>query len=251
MTDMWQFAVLGLAVFLGSLLQAAVGFGFSLVVVPLLLSAGFGAPEAVSASVIAALGQRVFALRHLHRAVDWRTLWPMMLIGMLSLPLGVAALHHVSGMRQSVVRQVIGLCILVLILVQWLGKVEPRDSLAAGWGYLASFFAGLLSGFASIGGPPIVLWILAHRWSTERIRITVSAYTLAFVPLQVVLLGAVFGRTAFVGMGKAVVVMPLTLLGAWVGLRVGARFERPLLRTIVRLVLLVIVLSLIARPFFG
>jgi len=252
LTDiLWQWALPGMAVLTASLLQSAVGFGYTLFLLPLLLVMGYAPFEiVVVTAIVSSLAQRIFILTHLHRAVDWRTLAPMMLIGLAAIPMGICLLCQVSSQTQSTIKQIIGGCILLLLLLQWFGRVAPRDSISRGWGYLAAFFSGLLTGFANIGGPPMALWLLAHRWSNEKMRITIPTFSLAFVPVQLVMLLMIFGRPVLEAGGKAIIFTPAVLLGAWLGLRAGGKLNKRQLRLAVHLLLLTVAMIAVLGSFF-
>ncbi len=246
-----QWVLPGMVVLMAGLLQSAVGFGYTLFLLPLLLVMGYGPFETVVVTaIVSSLGQRIFILTHLHRAVDWRALVPMMLVGLTAIPLGLWLMYQVSSLTQSTIKQIIGGCILLLLLLQWFGRVAPRDSISRGWGYLAAFFSGLLNGFANIGGPPMALWLLAHRWSNEKMRITIPTFSLAFVPVQLVMLLMIFGRPVLEAGGKAIIFTPAVLLGAWLGLRVGGKLNKQQLRLAVRLLLLAVAMIAVLGSCF-
>lgn len=238
----------GLIILMAGLLQSSVGFGFSLFLVPLLLTMGHGLVETVTIAIVGSTAQRILAVRHLRKAIDWHTLVPMMITGVVALLLGLYLLYEVSFLKQGLIKRIIGGCILILLMVQWFGKFTPKESIHKSWGHLAAFFCGILSGLANIGGPPLILWMLAHRWHNEKMRVMPMAFSLVFVPFQLVILLAVFRMPAFNAGVKAIVLTPLALLGGWAGLRVGEKFSRQQLRLIVRLLLLTVALTSIISP---
>ena len=245
-----QWLVVGLALFFASMLQSTVGFGFSLFVVPLLLLQDFTLVNAVTIGIVGSTAHRIMAVTHMRRAVDWRTLLPMMLVGLLALPLGLTLMYYVSSLEQIRAKQIIGLCILLLLLLQWFGRVEPHKAIHKAWGYLAAFSSGVLNGLANIGGPPIILWILAHRWSNEKFRVTTLAFSLIFFPFQILLMLTVFGTTILVTAEKCLLLIPLTLLGGWLGLKIGQQLQVIHLRWIARVLLVLIAVFSIIKPFF-
>ena len=248
--DISTWAVPAVVLALGALVQSAAGFGFSLMAVPLLMAAGYALPEAAVMGVIGSTVHRIVAVRHLRGNVDWPTLRPMMITGVAALPLGLCLLSTVSSFQQTLARQVIGACILLLVSVQWFGRTKPRETVPKAWGHVAAFSAGVLAGFANIGGPPIVLWILAHRWTNEKIRVTNLAFSLVFIPLQLIAWPIMFGWPAVRAGGIALAMTPLVLAGTWLGMKLGTRLGVGPLRLTVRILLLVIALAAVARPFF-
>jgi len=234
---------------LGSLIQSSSGFGFGLFAVPLLLFMGFNLPETVIIVVIGSAIQKITAVTQLWKSVDWKGQAPYMAVGLASLPLGIYCMYQASFLGQASVKQIIGSVILLLLLLQWKGVIKSSEKVPAIWGYIAGFFSGLLNGLANIGGPPLVLWILAHRWSNEKMRVTPIAFSLVFVPFQVILMMAVFGSALVQPLVKVILLTPTVLLGTWIGLKIGGKISREHLRIYMKLLLLFIAVSAILKPF--
>jgi len=211
---------------------------------------GFPLPETVIIIVVGAGVQKIAAISQLWKAADWKGQAPYMVIGLVSLPLGVYCLYQVSLLSQPFVKQIIGFLVLVLLLLQWQGMIKSREKVSPVWGYTAGFFSGFLNGLANIGGPPLVLWILAHRWSNEKMRVTPIAFSIVFLPPQVFFMGLAFGSRMWDPLLKAILMTPLVLLGTWVGLKMGEKISEVHLRIYMRLLLLFIAISAIVRPFF-
>jgi hypothetical protein len=243
---------IGSVMILGSIIQGSSGFGFGLFAVPLLLFLGFDLPPAVMIVVIGSAIQKIYAIIALWRAVDWKEISPYMIVGLAALPAGVLSMYTISVMSQDIVKQIIGFCALLLLLLQWQGIIKTKERIHRFWGYAAGFFSGFFNGLANIGGPPLVLWILAHRWSNEKMRAIPLAFSLVFAPLQVVVMFFVFGaRTLISPMLKAVATAPFIFLGTWLGLKIGGEISPAHLRLYMGLLLLLIALNLIIGPFLA
>ncbi len=182
------------AVFAASAVQSVAGFAYGLILMPLLLRAGYSLPETTTISLLTSLVNWAVMLRHLHGAVEWKPLRPIMATGLLALPVGILLMHRVSGLTAPTIKHMVGGIIAALAVLQWSWRIEPRVQLHAAWGHVASVFAGLLQGFGSIGGPPIMLWILAHDWPSDRVRITLNAYTSVYILPQFLLLYLICGK---------------------------------------------------------
>jgi len=246
--DILEMAKIGGVMILGSIIQSSSGFGFGLFAVPLFLFMGFPLPETVIIVVMGSAVQKITAVSYLWKAADWKGQAPYMAVGLATLPLGVYCLYRVSFLGQPAVKQVIGALILLLLLLQWKGLIRSREKVAPVWGYIAGFFSGFLNGLANIGGPPLVLWILSHRWSNEKMRVTPIAFSIVFVPFQIFFMGLMFGSLLWSPLLKAVLLTPTVLLGSWMGLKIGEKISKEHLRVYMRLLLLFIALSAIVRP---
>jgi hypothetical protein len=178
-----EFAIATLAVFVGSALQGAVGFGFALVVAPVLFLVDplwVPGPIIFSALVLTSLT----AIRE-RDAIDYRGLvWG--LAGRL--PGTFAGAAMVAAISADQLATPLGLLVLlaVAISVSTL-RFEP--------GPRTLFGAGVLSGFmgtaSSIGGPPMAL--VYQHGPGDRLRATLGAYFVVGALMSLAAL-AVVGR---------------------------------------------------------
>jgi hypothetical protein len=240
------------SVFLGSaLLQSIAGFGFSLFAVSALLMLDYPLPEAVVLSTFGSTIQRCIGVANLHRSADWRALSPLILIGIFVLPIGIWLLQSLSLQEKSFIGQVFGILLLTILTIRTFLKLKPKDKVHWSWGYLAAICSGILNGLANIGGPPLVLWIHAHRWTTEKKRVSTLLFTLPCVPFQFIFLYQVFGdlvpKTLFLGL----FLIPTTVVGTFIGLAMGKKVSEKLLRLLSYNILMVLGIFLILKPFIG
>ncbi|MGE5340353.1 MAG: sulfite exporter TauE/SafE family protein [Candidatus Omnitrophota bacterium] len=240
---------IGAVLILGSIVQSSSGFGFSLVSLPFLLFMGLGLPEAVMTIMVASAFQKITAVSYLWKSIDWKGHASFMAIGFLSIPLGVYSMYRISFFSKSSIEQMIGVVIFLLLLLQWWDIIKIQETVSRFWGYTAGFFSGFLDGLANIGGPPLVLWILAHRWSNEKMRATPLAFAIVFTPMQFVFMAIAFGSRMWSPFVKASLLTPLVLVGSWIGLKIGEKFSKKHLLLYMRLLLLSVVLSAIVKPF--
>ncbi len=102
-----------------------------------------------------------------------------------------------------------------------------------------------------MGGPPLVLWVMAHDWTAERTRAFLFASFMGLVPVQLTLLYWTFGKDVVYGMAVGAALSPVVLLGSLLGLRVGARFSKPLLHRLAFLLLVAIALNAMFPQIWG
>ena len=237
-------------VFLGSaILQSIAGFGFSLFAIAALLVLDYPLPEAVVLSTFGSTIQRCIGVATLHRSADWRTLSPLILIGIFMLPIGIWLLQSLSLQEKSFIEQVFGILLLAILTIRSLLKIEPQDKVHWSWGYLAAVCSGILNGLANIGGPPLVLWIHAQRWTTERKRVSTLLYGLPYVPFQFIFLYLVFGDLVPKTLILGLFLIPTTVIGTFIGLAIGKKVSEKLLRLLSFGILIVLGIFLIFKPF--
>jgi len=243
--------MLGLFLAAASCLQSAVGFGFTLFALPLMLLTGVSLPMAVSVSLTASMVQRVVAVHKLRRAVAWREIGWMIAIAIACLPVGIWLLMLLNEQEIALARQVIGALILGCIALRLALRVKPREVVAKGWGSIVAVAAGVLTGLANIGGPPVVLWIHSHRWSNAKCRVTALALSLPLSPAQAALLAWKFGPEAWRGFGLGLAMTPAVLIGLAVGMSLGRRLAVKPLRALAFALLTATGLAALVQPIFA
>jgi uncharacterized membrane protein YfcA len=243
-----QVVPVALILMLGTAVQAAVGFGAGLLAVPLLVWLGIALPPAVGlllAMVIVQTGLNCWQ----HRSeLPWRSVLPMFLLRCLGLPVGLALMYLVSELDPRQTKQAIGVALLTVLGMQLWWKVPPQDCVHWIWTVLAGISSGILAGMVGMGGPPLVLWVMAHDWPPRRQRSFLWLAFLLQVPLQSVLLSALFGKPLVLALICGGLLTPAGLAGAWLGGWIGDRLSRPRLRLAMTLVLLGIAIYSIVSP---
>lgn len=246
--DLGEIVKIGSVLLLGGVIQSSIGFGFGLFAIPLLLFMKISLPETVMIVIISSAIQKIVATTHLRKFVKWKELYPMMAVGFFTLPLGIYMMFRVSTLDHSLVKQILGVCIFLLLLLRIKGVIKSAGKDASSWGLVAAFFSGLLNGFANIGGPPMVIWILTKNWTNERMRGTLLAFSLVFVPSQIIIMFFVFGSPVSQGLLKGFVLSPLILLATYIGLKIGREFSETRLKWIMQFLLFCIAITSILSP---
>ncbi len=112
----WSYA--GLIVFFASLVQSMVGFGFSLIAMPLLLVLGLELPTAVAVTVTSSFVQRSTFAWSMREHIPWKKLWPPILASIPTLFLGIYVLGIIAGQSRELIRQCFGGLLVLLVLLQ-------------------------------------------------------------------------------------------------------------------------------------
>lgn len=235
--------------FLSSLLQGAVGFAAGMFGVPLFLLCGVELPQAVALAFVSSAVQNALAAWESRREIDLQTLRLPVLLRSLAQPLGAWALFHLGKSNSTLANQLVGGVLLAIVLVQLLWKIEPRASIAASWQWLAFPLSGFLFSFCSMGGPPVVLWVLAHRWPAARQKAFLFTIFAAGIPLQFLLLLFFFGQPILQEMLLGLLSLPLLLVGTYAGLKLGSMLREEVTRPLSYLVLAILGLSAVIMPW--
>ncbi len=232
----------------GSVIQAMAGFGLGMFSIPLLLWLGHPSWVAIPICVATTLVQSAYGLAQMRRHVDWRGLLPLAWLPALAMPLGVMAQAELAELGPARTRQAYGALILALLLVQLAWRARPREHVGRGWTLAAMLSGGFMSGSAGMGGPPIVLWVMAHTWGNERSRSAILLLFACMAPAVTALLWLRFGSEVPRAFGLGLLLAPLGLLGFAPGLWLGRRIPKAGLRLLAYAILATLSLYAIARP---
>jgi uncharacterized membrane protein YfcA len=233
---------------LSSVIQGAVGFAGGLFSIPLLILAGSSLPEAVSINMIASTVQNALGAWQLRREIDYAAVVRPTIIRFLTLPLGVWTLWLVGSTSKDLASQVVGVIILLILAVQWLLSVPPQDKLYWGWEVVAFAGGGFLLGLCGMGGPLMVLWVMAHRWPIVRAKAFLYfLFATGLIP-QAFFLWLFFGTNIFAAITLGLLGIPALVIGMLLGLAIGSRLTDRVVRRITIAILILIALSSIIMP---
>lgn len=244
-----QYAEVSLILFASSFVQGAVGFAAGLFGIPLLVMAGISFPDAVAMSLVAAAPQNIIPAWQLRHDIDFRRAIRPMFIRYAFMPLGVFALSLVGSDNKDSASQLVGVLVLAIVAMQQLMHVEPQAHLHAAWEWLAFGLGGFLVGLCGMGGPAMVLWVLAHDWPMNRARAFLYFIFATSLPLQALLLWLFFGTQMLQAMLLSAAAFPSVLLGLWGGLYVARLVPDRMLRRLSIALLVLIAISAILSPY--
>ncbi|WP_457606525.1 sulfite exporter TauE/SafE family protein [Nitratifractor sp.] len=249
-TEMIAFA--SLILFLSSLVQSVIGFAFNLLAIPLLIWGGFSLAQGVALTSIPILVQVSIATWKLREHVPWREVLPTSGIRYLALPVGISLLYLVNRLDPLHVKQIVGAVLLLILASQHWIRIEPRERLPLGWDLLAFGLSGVMLGMIAMGGPPVVLWLMAHDWSALKSRAFMSALFLLAAPVQLALLYWKLGAEVSASFLLGLWMVPLVVAGSLLGIRLGNRLDRERLRKLILFFLFLTGLVSILSPWlFG
>ncbi len=230
-------------VFLGSILQGAVGFGIGLFSIPILVWFGIQLPATVAIIVVASGFQTLWSWFKTREHMDWRDPLPITAIRLLALPLGIFALGLLNAQGQGRIKQVVGGVILAILAAQWLFRIKPRQRVAPIWTWVAGLISGFLTGLISMGGPPLVMWVMAHDWPSHRSRAFLWLSFLIATPVMLGFLLWRFGQPMVIPILVGAALSPVIVAGSIVGMRFGRLMSRSHLRVAMTVLLVIIAVT--------
>lgn len=203
--------------------QGLTGFGFSLILVPL-LSLIYDPKAAVMVSLTLGLVSKVLLLIQDWRHVQWRLLAPLVLAALVGNAAGTRVILYADS---TVLHLVIGITVVViaaLLLFDFRVKLR-REKVAT---VLVGLVSGALIGSTSMGGPPVVLFGINQAWAKQSLRANMIAYfTITFVFTSALL--AFSGALTRDIMLTDAVMLPSMVVGLYAGNLAFHRAPRDLL----------------------
>jgi uncharacterized membrane protein YfcA len=204
------------------LMRGFAGFGSAMLMAPI-FALLFGSAEMVVTIVAIELIVSLQLFPQVRRHADWKTLTPMSIAACAAMPLGVWALASVD---KGAIVTAVSAIIVAFVLMMWSGwRYRGGRSTAAAVAVGAA--SGAMMATTSVGGPPVLLYLLSGSDppAVNRANIVTYYFLTQFLLIVIVLASGVAGWDA---LDRAVVLVPLMVLGAWLGGRLfhGLASER-------------------------
>jgi uncharacterized protein len=232
-------------IFLASVLRGFTGFGFGLAAVPMLslaLPPAQVVPLVVTLQVIIGAG----GLRAAWGECDWRSVGLLTPGLVLGVPVGLMILTEVPA---NLVRLTIGGVIAFSVWLIHRGlRLPPNPSRFVSFG--VGLTSGVINGLASMGGPPVVVYLLALGHSAARMRATAIVYFMlggcvSFVPMAI--RGLITRDVLIWSVASVPVLFGGSRIGTWAFFRAKPRHHR----MVALVTLSVLAVLLIGRALLG
>jgi uncharacterized membrane protein YfcA len=204
---------------LAGVVRAVTGFGGAMVMSPpmaLLLGPVLAVPTVMLLEGIAAAPMLV-STRH---QVRWKVIGPIILVACITVPLGTYVLLHVDPqvMRRVIAGVVIVFSLMLLKGWRYTGQQRLRTSLG-----LAAL-SGPMVGATGMGGPPVILYLLAGPDPIETTRANLTYFVGSIAVASFVALWA-SGAVGREGVWLALLLTPGYYLGMMAGYRLFAHLN--------------------------
>ena len=226
--------IIGAGALVAGFVSGLAGFGTGLVALGFWLHA----VEPILAAplvVICSVAGQLQATATLRRGVRIARLWPFLAGGLIGVPLGVAVLGSVEV---AAFRAGVG----VFLVLYAGGMLALRALPVVAWGGRAAdgavgLLGGIMGGIAGLSGPLPTLWCGLRGWSKEAQRGVYQPYNLGVLGFALGIY-AVQGVVTAQVLELALICLPLTILGVWLGLKSYGRLDDRQFRALVLWLLL-------------
>lgn len=225
-------ALAALAVFVAGLARGFIGFGAGLIIIPV-LAVLYGPVEAVLTMTLVEIPATLYLLPTAVRHANWRSVAPLGIASLFTLPLGAWFLTTVDpeDMRRIIAVLVIGAGI--MLASGWRYSRTPTRFITVSVGLVSGF----LSGASNIGGPPVVVFLMAGRNTAIEVRAGIMAYFSFSVLFRIVIYG-VYGMVTLALFWLSVALVAPYMAGIWIGSRAFSGVSEKLFRYTVLAVVL-------------
>jgi uncharacterized protein len=222
------------AAFIAGIMRGFSGFGSALIVVPI-TAAVFGPRLAVPAVVAIHLITSIQLMPQAMRDVEWGRVAPLSVAGSLAVPVGawVLVTQDSETIRKAISVLIIVFAVMMMRGWRYTGKIN-------GWVMAGAGLAGgVITGAATIGGPPVITFLMAGPFKAAQNRAAIILY---FVFVQIVAMGMYWigGLLSWPIIGVCILVMPPLMTGMWIGQRMFARASEDGFRRVALMFLLAI-----------
>ncbi len=235
MTILWIVTI----VFLAAVLQSLTGFGFALVVMPLVTLV---IDLQTAAPLIALAGLTAYAVNlvRFRGAVNLGEVARLGVASALGIPIGIWALVRVDELA---INRAMG-AILVAYAAYALLRPVTAHRLVRWWAYPAGFLAGCLGGAYNTPGPPVVVYGSLQQWPKDEYRAILQSL---FFINGVLIVGSHLLARHLVPQVWVLYAWaaPALLVGLWTGARLDRRVDQERFRRLVTAMILVLGASLL------
>lgn len=239
--DIWKYPLLVLISFGGSFLQRVTGFGYGIFMMMFLPGlVGSSVESAALAGLISCCTCSYNAIR-MRGSVQWKLAVPTVAASLITVPIAV---RWVTVVPETLVRTLLGV-VLILLSIYFLffaGKIKLRPSVPGG--LAAGAVSGILGGMFSMGGPPIVLYLVqaisdktAYIATMQAHFAVINLYTAGTRALNGIITAKVLGWFAIAVMGS--------MVGNYIGGKLFDRLDSVKVKKLVYLVMIASGLTMI------
>ncbi len=199
----------------GGFVSGLAGFGAALMALGIWL---YWLPPSVAVPLvlICSIVAQTSTLPSFWRSIDFKLVWPLLIGGLAGVPLGTLLIAHADP---KLFKLSFGVLLLVFPTALYFNRtpIAPRFG---GWvaDGLVGFAGGILGGFAGLSGPLPILWANLRGWGKDERRGLFQTFNWAILMLSL----GVQAATGFVTLEVAwlaLLALPATLFGAWLGAR--------------------------------
>jgi hypothetical protein len=212
--DTVAIVLLFLGALAGGFVSGLAGFGTGLMALGIWLHV---LPPAVAVPLvmICSITGQTSTLPAFWRFIDVRLVWPFIVGGLAGVPLGTLLVAHADPAHFKLG---IGLLLLVFPTILYFNRPMALSFGGRAADATIGFAGGILGGLAGLSGPLPTLWASVRGWGKDERRGVFQTFNWTVLTAALCLQAGTGFITAEV-LWLALFVLPVTILGAWIGAR--------------------------------
>jgi len=200
----------------GGFVAGLAGFGTALMALGIWLYV-LPPSTAVPLVLICSIVAQTSTLPSFWRSFDFRLVWPFLIGGLAGVPLGIMMIAHADP---GVFKVSIGVLLLVFPAALYFNRSPMAWSFGGRPADAAVGFAGgILGGLAGLSGPLPILWASVRGWGKDERRGIFQTFNWTVLSASLCLQAGTGFVTPEV-LWLALLALPATLFGAWLGTRI-------------------------------
>lgn len=211
--DSQQVALVFVGAVAGGLVNGLTGFGTGLTVLGIWLYA-ISPTVAATLVIFCSCISQLQTLPMIWRSIRWEYALAFVVPGMFGVPIGTLLLPHIDPRLFK-----IGIGVFLVAYTSYV--LARRVEFKSPWGGIAAdcaigFAGGILGGLAGLSGVLLVVWTDIRGWNKEHRRGVIQIFNMAILALALVshAISGLFTRQVALA---AIVALPGTIGGAWLG----------------------------------
>src|SRR5665647_602401 len=210
------FVLLFFGALAGGFVAGLAGFGTALMALGIWLYV-LPPSTAVPLVLICSIVAQTSTLPSFWRSFDFRLVWPFLIGGLAGVPLGIMMIAHADP---GVFKVSIGVLLLVFPAALYFNRSPMAWSFGGRPADAAVGFAGgILGGLAGLSGPLPILWASVRGWGKDERRGIFQTFNWTVLSASLCLQAGTGFVTPEV-LWLALLALPATLFGAWLGTRI-------------------------------
>ncbi|MGO4889593.1 sulfite exporter TauE/SafE family protein [Anaerobacillus sp. MEB173] len=203
--------IASMIVLFASMLQACTGFGFSIMATPFLLF--IYAPQvAIQINIILSILISIFIVPKIYKEVDRRLLLLLVKGSIIGAPIGIGIYLFLDVQVLKIIISLLILALTLLLILKFTVKQTTGKDLTSGG------LSGLLTTSIGMPGPPLLLYFSGARIEKSVLRSTTLTFYL-FIYVVALVMQITFGSTNIDIWITSLILLPVTVLGMFLGQR--------------------------------
>lgn len=217
--------LLGIFVFISSILQGITGFGFAVIAAPLILSIYDIQTTVVILTIVSFILNSYLSIK-LKNQYNKRVLLKLIFWGSIGIPLGIFITTIIPTNTIKVIVSVLSMLFVVLIYIPKM-YIKPNNLIT----YATGLLTGILQSSIGVSGPPVVLMLTSYKISPLEMKKILAIFFLTLSTLSLPLFfykGILTIERGTLGL----LMIPITIFGGFIGNLIAKKISVPKFRLI-------------------